>query len=207
MTTRKISLLLLALLFQPHLPAATWYAAPSAGSAGDGSVTNPWPLQAALRKAADIKPGDTLYLRGGTYHGAGFLSTLSGTSNNYVTVRSFPGEWAVITDGAPLSLAEDVGASTDHARISGGEFLLPAMAVMIGGEMIQIGDNSTVNSTVLNRGWGGTSRTNHAAGSKLVTLGSLVSHAGSYVNFRDFEMTCARATNRIVNGSSGNYVM
>ena len=207
MTTRKISLLLLALLFQAHLPAATWYAAPSAGSASDGSVTNPWPLQVALRKAADIKPGDTLYLRGGTYHGAGFLSSLSGTSNNYVTVRSFPGEWAVITDGAPLSLAEDIDANTNRARISGGELLLPGTTVMIGGEMIQIGDNSTATRTVLNRGWGGTTKASHPAGSEPVAVGSLISQAGSYVNFRDFEMTCARATNRIVNGNSGNYVM
>src|SRR5688572_1031132 len=75
-----------------------WFASPTAGMSGTGSLANPWPLPVALNQTANIKPGDTLYLRGGVYPGPGFVSTLAGTANSYVTVRSYPGEWAVISD-------------------------------------------------------------------------------------------------------------
>lgn len=52
-------------------------------------------LKAALRK---LKPGDTLYLRGGTYYEHVSLSQ-SGTAEAPITVGSYPGEIAVIDGG------------------------------------------------------------------------------------------------------------
>jgi hypothetical protein len=62
----------------------------------DGSLTGPWrTLQHALRK---LKPGDTLYLRGGTYYEHVAL-TESGTPEAPITIRSFPGETAILDGG------------------------------------------------------------------------------------------------------------
>src|SRR5437763_9537814 len=42
-----------------------------------------------------LTPGDTLYLRGGTYGEPIHLTTL-GTAGNYITVSGYPGETAII---------------------------------------------------------------------------------------------------------------
>ena len=77
------------------------YAAPDGSPGGDGSLSNPWDLQTALSNAGGtIKPGDTLWLRGGTYSGI-FSSYLSGNPTSPIVVRSYPGEWAVIDTKAP----------------------------------------------------------------------------------------------------------
>ena len=66
-------LLFLLLIGRADVGATDWYAAPDATSAGDGSRQNPWPLQVALSQSALIQPGDTIYLRGGSYKGPGFI--------------------------------------------------------------------------------------------------------------------------------------
>jgi len=97
---------LILLMQQPLLEARDWYAAPGATANGDGTRQNPWPLQVALTNAAVINPGDTLWLRGGTYNSYSILTwpyalpcTLVGTSNNPIIVRQYPGERAII-DGS-----------------------------------------------------------------------------------------------------------
>ena len=72
-----------------------YYVAPNGSSTGDGSPANPWDLQTALSHPAVVQPGDTIWLRGGTYTGI-YNSTLTGTASAPIILRSFPGEWAVI---------------------------------------------------------------------------------------------------------------
>ncbi|MBO6606149.1 right-handed parallel beta-helix repeat-containing protein [Psychroserpens sp.] len=56
---------------------------------GDGSMTNPWDLQTAFHNSDNnIKPGDTLWLHEGVYHGR-YVSSLSGTKNDYITVSAY----------------------------------------------------------------------------------------------------------------------
>jgi hypothetical protein len=63
---------------------------------GAGTAEAPWrTLAHALRR---LKPGDTLYLRGGTYFEKAFLSR-SGTAEAPITIASYPGELAVIDGG------------------------------------------------------------------------------------------------------------
>ncbi len=63
-----------------------------------GTAEAPWKTLAhALRR---LKPGNTLYLRGGTYYEKGFL-TRSGTADAPITIASYPGELAVIDGGLP----------------------------------------------------------------------------------------------------------
>src|SRR5438094_139790 len=78
---------------------AGWYAAPNGSSSGDGSSGRPWNLATALSGGnGKVQPGDTVWLRGGTYTGQ-FRSTLTGTAAAPIVVRQYPGERAII-DGA-----------------------------------------------------------------------------------------------------------
>jgi hypothetical protein len=62
----------------------------------DGSQAKPWKtVQYAVGR---LRPGDTLYLRGGTYYGKVRL-TRSGTAEAPIVVASYPGELAVIDGG------------------------------------------------------------------------------------------------------------
>ncbi len=73
-----------------------FYVSPTASASGTGSIGNPWKLQTALNQPSAVKPGDTIWLRGGTYTGAPFTSYLNGTSANPIIVRQYPGERARI---------------------------------------------------------------------------------------------------------------
>ena len=75
--------------------------------ADPGTEQAPWgTLGHALRQ---LQPGETLYLRGGTYHESVFLSR-SGTEAAPITIASFPGELAVL-DGGRREFVEDPATS------------------------------------------------------------------------------------------------
>jgi hypothetical protein len=79
-----------------------FYAAPLGSTQGDGSITNPWDLTTALAGPPAIKPGDTIWLRGGTYGSGGstvFQSVVSGTPTQPIIVRQYPGERATVNGG------------------------------------------------------------------------------------------------------------
>src|SRR5512143_2794335 len=92
-----------ALLGGVSVAAATsFYVSPTGTSStalGTGTITNPWSLQTALSGPAAVHPGDTIWLRGGTYSGI-FNSYLNGTSAAPIIVRQYPGERAKLDGGA-----------------------------------------------------------------------------------------------------------
>jgi hypothetical protein len=65
---------------------------------GNGSATSPWSLGTALAQPAALKPGDTIWLRGGAYQGI-FISGLTGTAEAPIIVRQYPGERAILDGG------------------------------------------------------------------------------------------------------------
>jgi hypothetical protein len=79
-------------------PGSEYYASPD----GHGVFcTKPEPCSLTFAISNDrtpLRPGDTLWLRGGTYHGT-FTSNLHGTAASPITVRQVPGERAVIDGG------------------------------------------------------------------------------------------------------------
>jgi hypothetical protein len=81
-------------------PAATgpvyWVDAASGTAAGDGSKARPWKTIAAGVKR--LRAGDTLYLRGGTYFENVKLEA-TGTAAAPITIRSAPGELAIVDGG------------------------------------------------------------------------------------------------------------
>lgn len=91
---------------------------PSGSSAaGCGSVANPCSTSYAVNNAS---PGDTLYMRGGTYTGAGnYVVDLrfvgSGTSSQPITLRNYPGEFPVLT-GKPFTM---INLGQDYWTIQG----------------------------------------------------------------------------------------
>jgi hypothetical protein len=95
---------------------ADWYVSPT--GVGDGSFANPWGLQTALSQPAVVHPGDTIWLRGGTYAGQ-FTSNLNGTALSPIKVRGY---------GAGTSARERVridgfSATNNFAALSlGGSF-------------------------------------------------------------------------------------
>ena len=78
------------------------YVSPTGSSGGDGSVNRPWDINTALSGAGGrIVPGDTVWLRGGTYPGT-HTSSLRGTASAPIVVRAYPGE-RVTLDGTSSS--------------------------------------------------------------------------------------------------------
>ncbi len=68
----------------------------------DGTEQAPWKTLAHAQR--QLKPGETLYLRGGTYYEK-FALTKSGTVEKPITIASYPGELAII-DGGLRQFAE-----------------------------------------------------------------------------------------------------
>ena len=87
---KKISLFIAFLSILNNLPAATWYVAPSGNDNNPGSLGSPFKTLPAAIEAAS--PGDVIELRNGNYASNEIRITKSN-----LTIRSYAGEWAVIT--------------------------------------------------------------------------------------------------------------
>ncbi len=90
--------------------AAEYYVAPNGSPSGTGQLQNPWNLQTALNHPSIVRPGDTIWLRGGTYPGK-YRSVLRGAVNQPIIVRQYPGERAKIdantNESTPAVLTAD----------------------------------------------------------------------------------------------------
>ncbi|MGN0142706.1 MAG: nitrous oxide reductase family maturation protein NosD [Roseburia sp.] len=98
-----------------------YYISPKGNDKGNGSKSRPFrTFSAALKK---LKPGDTLYVRKGTYtENIVIPAKCSGTADKYITICNYSGEKAVISgksQKSPVLLTVD-GAS--YLRVSGLEF-------------------------------------------------------------------------------------
>ncbi len=82
----------------PQKGAQQFFVAPDGQSGGDGSKNRPWDLATALAQPAKVKPGDTIWMRGGMYKGA-FISRLNGRDGQPVFLSQFTNERATI-DGS-----------------------------------------------------------------------------------------------------------
>jgi len=75
------------------------FADPAKGhDANDGSKDMPW--RTINHALALLAPGDTLYLRGGSYF-ENVYCAIAGTKDKPITIRSYPGEVATIDGGIP----------------------------------------------------------------------------------------------------------
>src|SRR5262245_15971236 len=81
-----------------------FYVSEAGTPSGDGSLERPWDLATALAQPPAVKPGDTIWLRGGTYRGA-FTSRLNGMPDAPIVVRQYPGEWTRLDGGDSRGIA------------------------------------------------------------------------------------------------------
>ena len=73
-----------------------YYVTVGGSASGAGTDASPWDISTALNGGnGNIQPGDTVWIRGGTYLGP-FTSTLTGSVSAPITVRAYPGERAII---------------------------------------------------------------------------------------------------------------
>jgi hypothetical protein len=80
----------------PGPSRAGFYVTPTGSASGDGSATRPWDLPTALAGGRGrVQPGDTIWLRDGTYAGT-FTGNLNGTAARPIIVRQYPGERATL---------------------------------------------------------------------------------------------------------------
>jgi hypothetical protein len=78
-------------------PTGAHYLAPNGNDSNAGTLSAPWgTLGGAIGK---LKPGDTLYVRGGTYNVTNRISyvTVAGTASSPISITNYPGETPVFT--------------------------------------------------------------------------------------------------------------
>ena len=130
------------------------------------SINNPW--RTILHGVYNLRAGDTLYIRGGTYrpqytmvvknqtanqqsgHPGETMNAESGTANNPIRITSQPGERAIID-------CADIGAwlrldAKDYWEISDLDFINTVAVVVLGED--STADNNTIrgNRITMNRG-------------------------------------------------------
>lgn len=88
--------LVCVLLSSTNCFAGTWFVGVNGSSSGNGSFLNPWSLSYALaRPSSVVLPGDTIFLRRGTYIGP-FTSSIAGTAAAPTTIANYPNERPVL---------------------------------------------------------------------------------------------------------------
>jgi hypothetical protein len=86
-TTLRLGLaLIVGVIANRECEAAEFHVAPNGSKDGIGSLGQPWDLATALAATDVVKPGDTVWLKPGTYRG-GFVSRLAGKPDAPITVR------------------------------------------------------------------------------------------------------------------------
>lgn len=92
----------------PHARAAEFFVAPDGTAAAAGSREAPWSVAHAFANPPAVKPGDVIWLRGGTYPG-NVVCRLAGTKEQPIVVRQTRGERATFDcrslDGKPTMFA------------------------------------------------------------------------------------------------------
>jgi hypothetical protein len=94
--------------------AADYFVSPTGSNTNSGSLTQPW--QTLAFSIPRLRPGDTLYLRGGLYREQVTIS-VSGTSSAPITIAGMSGETAVIDSGPGEFRATN---NTDWELVAGG---------------------------------------------------------------------------------------
>jgi len=103
--------------------AATYYVAPTGNNANPGTIGQPF---ATLQKAQDVaNPGDTIYMRGGTYTLTSYVNiTKSGSAGNVINVLNYPAEIPIL-DG--INLTND---SFPNIRLSGSYWYIKGLEII-----------------------------------------------------------------------------
>ena len=95
--TVRRACVVLTMMLSMQVLAAQYHVAPNGTDRAAGTRSDPLSLSKALSAASPARPGDTIWVRGGTYQTTnGFVSSLAGTSNNPIIVRNYNHERAIL---------------------------------------------------------------------------------------------------------------
>ena len=127
----------------------TYYVATNGSDSNPGTITRPFATIAYA--ASKVQPGDTVYVRGGTYYPTKLTWIGNqGTASNPITFQSYPGETAII-DGSKLpSNTDAINIAGEYININNFEVLRTTkFGISVwGGKHIKI-LNNTVHDTAL----------------------------------------------------------
>ncbi|MBC6929985.1 MAG: DUF1565 domain-containing protein, partial [Candidatus Jettenia sp.] len=74
--------------------ADTYYVATNGNDSNSGSLSNPWKtIEKSIEK---LQPGDTLYLRSGTYYESQIEINNHGEKSNWITIKNYADESVAI---------------------------------------------------------------------------------------------------------------
>lgn len=108
MRTPAVAILVLVLAIAPALMARERFVATDGQPVNPGTFDSPWDLKTALQTSA--RPGDIVWLRGGTYRGP-FVCRVSGVPGQPIIFRQYRGEHARIDSGATQSPGITIAAN------------------------------------------------------------------------------------------------
>lgn len=172
--------------FYTALFATDHYVAPYGTPRGTGTLQNPWPLHVALAAPDNIRPGDTVWLRGGVYKGK-FVSWLQGAPGKPIIVRSYPGEWARIDGNVELTLNGNIQGTDTTITLSDASLLVAGTLLRIDSEDLYV-KSKTGNTVSVLRGWTGSDAKPHVSGSIVRIMWNILTINGSHTWYWGFEV-------------------
>jgi hypothetical protein len=87
----------------PKKQANEFFVSPDGSANNDGSQEKPWSLEHVLDQPEALKPGDTVWIRGGKYDGK-FSCSIKGEEGKPIILRAYPGERAILENHDDLVL-------------------------------------------------------------------------------------------------------
>jgi len=109
----KISVLILilvSLLVMSSAQASDYYVSTAGSDAWPGTLAQPW--RNISKAASSMNPGDTVYIRGGTYFER-LMPADNGSEGSPITYTNYPGE-AVLVEGNRTTLTKNSGSGMIH---------------------------------------------------------------------------------------------
>ncbi len=106
-----------------------FYVATNGSASNNGSIGSPWTFPAAMAATSTIKPGDTIWIRGGVYgNGKDVLNVrFLGTEAQPILIRGYPGERATVQHPLIIGCCDGAGnpSAGQHMWFWGLEFTSP----------------------------------------------------------------------------------
>jgi len=163
------------------------------------ATTNISTVEALIVSLTNAANGDIIQVRAGTYASGGLIF-----DRTNVTLRSYPGEAVVFTDGVFGTLQTTMTTGTTAIVISGTETWPSAVNFSIGDEILYPLDRTSPSNYTVLRGHGGTTNRTHAIGDRVITFASyLLSVTGSSNIIQGIEFASVMTSNRQLTASWG----
>ena len=114
-----------------------------------------------------------------------FISTLNGGG----TVRSAPGEWAVLDGYLTTSLNGAINSSQTTLTVASSMNIVDGSVLSIDTEHVLITSTVSGNTRTVMRGWNGTTPAAHSIGAVITHVGNQLTLNGDNMTYRDLEIT------------------